>query len=108
MVVKRALLKSEITNIIKFLNQMDLTWDEDIVDSFYIEYNDEIIATGSRSKKVIKCLAVSPKWQQLNLISLIIDELIKSFNQDNIFHYFVVTQPKNNEIFKSLGFNEII
>ena len=72
MFVKRALLKTEKDNIIQFLNNMDLFWDEDIVDTYYIEINNEVIATVSRSDKVIKCLAFKKEWQSHNLISLII------------------------------------
>ena len=108
MFVKRALLKTEKDNIIQFLNNMDLFWDEDIVDTYYIEINNEVIATGSRSDKVIKCLAVKKEWQSHNLISLIIDAIAESFFKEGIYHYFVVTRLENEEIFKSLGFKEII
>ena len=108
MFVKRALLKTEKDNIIQFLNSMDLFWDEDIVDTYYIEINNEVIATGSRSDKVIKCLAVKKEWQSHKLISLIIDVITESFFKEGIYHYFVVTRRKNEEIFKSLGFKEII
>jgi len=108
MLVKRALLKIEKNKVIDFLNSMDMFWDEDIVDTYYIEMNSEVIATGSRSDKVIKCLAVKKEWQSHNLISLIINAIIKSFFEDGIYHYFVVTHLENEEIFKSLGFREII
>jgi len=108
MLVKRALLKTEKNKVIDFLNSMDMFWDEDIVDTYYIEMNSEVIATGSRSDKVIKCLAVKKEWQSHNLISLIIDAITDSFFKDGIYHYFVVTHLENEDIFKSLGFREII
>lgn len=108
MIVKKALLETEKENIIKFLNQMDMIWDEDIIQSFYIEHNNEVIATGSRSNKVIKGLAVKKEWQSYNLISLIIDEIAKSFQEDNIYQYYAVTHLDNKLIFESLGFKEII
>ncbi|MGI6781661.1 MAG: adenylyltransferase/cytidyltransferase family protein [Acholeplasmataceae bacterium] len=108
MIVKRALLKSEIDKIKDFLHKMNLSWDDEILHSFYVEHNHEIIATGSRSHQVIKCLAADKNWQQLNLTNLLVDEITKSFNEDQIYHYYVATEVKNSEIFKSLGFSEII
>lgn len=107
MTVKRALTKTEITNIKNFLTTHQLTYDEDIVASFYIEINGEIIATGSRSRNIIKCLAVKDEWQGSNLTSKIINELVKSFHDDNIYNYFTITKLTNQEIFLSLGFSKI-
>lgn len=107
MIIRRVLLPTEKQRVINFLTKFHLSFDKDIVESFYIEENDEIIATISRSKDTIKCLAVDDFWQGQNLTAQLIQEVTNSFHEDNIYHYFVFTTINNKVIFEELGFNKI-
>ena len=108
MIVKKALLKNEIEEVKTFLKSQNLNWENDIIETYYItDDKDQIIATGSRSKDIIKGLRVLESWQGYNLMTLIVNELIKSFNDDQVHHFFVYTKLDNHKIFESLGFSEI-
>lgn len=107
MKIKTALLESEIIKVINFLKKMNLRWEEDIIRTFYIEKDNKVIATASRSLDTIKCLAIDNDYQGYNLTTKLIEEVIKSFNQDKIYHYFVYTTINNVVIFNDLGFKEI-
>ena len=101
MIIRRVLLPTEKQRVINFLTKFHLSFDKDIVESFYIEENDEIIATISRSKETIKCLAVDDFWQGQNLTAQLIQEVTNSFHEDNIYHYFVFTTINNKVILKN-------
>lgn len=108
MTIKKVILQTEKEKVINFLTKFNLNFEQDIVESFYIEENEEIIATISRSKETIKCLAVDDFWQGQNLTAQLIQEVSNSFHEDNIYHYFVFTTKNNRVIFEELGFNKIV
>ncbi len=69
---------------------------------------DELIATGSRDKNIIKYLAISPERQGEDLLSTIITELRKDAFNSGYNHLFLYTKPTNNHIFSSLFFYPVI
>ncbi len=87
----------------KFLADQDLDYDESITYSYVLEDNNEIIATGSAYKNIIKCIAVSPDYQGQNLLAEIITKLMNHFIEEGITHYFGFTKPKNKAIFGNMG-----
>lgn len=108
MIIKQAVLELEHKRVISFLHKNDLSYDQDITETFYIEENDEVIATISRSQDIIKCLAVDEEFRGQNIASKLVSEIINSLRLDGIFHYKVFTKTIYEDVFTHLGFSLII
>lgn len=108
MIIKKAILKEEKDKVASFLNNFDLKYDKDIVETLYLENNDKIIATISRSDYIIKGLAVDEDYQGLNLASKLVTEIINSLALDKKYYYQVFTKTNYIPIFSSMGFKEIV
>jgi len=106
-IVKKALIREEFNRLRIFLDAFGLKYDDDINESFYIEDQGEIIATGSRSKNLIKAIAVSKEHRGENLASLLLTELLASMRAEKIFYYQVYTKAEYLSIFESMGFSFI-
>jgi [citrate (pro-3S)-lyase] ligase len=88
----------------KFLHECGLDYENDIEFTVDVVKNDEIVATGSRQRNVLKCIAVSPKYRGTGLLSDIMTNLVGNAIHENITHLFLYTGPKNQDVFASLGF----
>lgn len=109
MVVKEALLESELLKVKQFLNENNLSIDRFIDKTFYIEDESlEVVGTISCYNNIIKCLAVRVEDQGNNVSSLLISEMINYFSRNNINSYFVYTKPNNLQLFMSFGFRKIV
>lgn len=86
-----------------FLQEQELTYDENIEYTVILEDQGEIIATGSCHGNVMKCIAVSAKYQGKNLLSEIMTSLVRRMFEQGITHYFGFTKPKNRQIFSNMG-----
>ncbi len=104
--LKEAVLKEEIEKISIFLKQFNLVYEDDIDHTFYIEEDDTLLATISISGQIIKCVAIHAAYQGMNLLNQLMSHLIKTVPSSD--HLFVYTQPEHVDIFKSLGFKEIV
>lgn len=99
--------KDKIENIKYFLEKFNLNYKTDITHSIIYKYQGEIIATGSISGYVLKCIAIHPDWQGEGLLNQLITELIRyEYNLGNR-HLFVFTKPKYMKKFEEQGFEEI-
>ncbi len=90
-----------------FLIDNALDYEEGIEFSVILMDNDQILATGSRQRNVLKCIAVSPSHQGGGLAARIITELVKQAMSENINHLFLYTSPWNRSLFSELGFYPI-
>lgn len=104
MEIKTAILNQEKKLVSDFLAKFDLQYDVDVDTTLYIEDNNKIIGTISKSKHIIKCLAVDPSYQSENLASKLITKIIEILQSENIFYYQVFTKPIYENLFKSMGF----
>jgi len=92
----------------EFLSELGFDYIPEDVDYSMILYNlnDEIIGTGSYKGRVLKYVAVAPKFREgaafAQIVTHLIDIVIKKHN-----HIFVYTKPRNLMVFKGLGFTEI-
>ncbi len=86
-----------------FLRNQELDYDEQITYSYLLMDENRIIATGSCSGNIIKCVAVDPAYQGQNLLSDIITNLVKHLVSQGITHYFGFTKPKNKVLFGNAG-----
>ena len=92
-----------------FLTEMDLTYDEGIEFTVCLfNQNDEIIATGSLEGNVLKCIAVLDTYQGEGLTAKIITRLMDESYNNNQYHLFLFTKPKNQVMFTDFGFYPII
>lgn len=87
----------------QFLETMGLTYDEQITYSLVLKDGEQIAATGSCQKNVIKCVAVRKDCQGQNLLGKIMTGLTRHFFEEGISHYFGFTKPENQEIFQNMG-----
>lgn len=91
----------------EFLKKFQLNFDETIDYSLVIRKNEEIVATASKSKNIIKCFAIDDSLRGEGVTNTLVTTLLnKSFDQ-GIFHTFVFTKPSNEDIFKGVGFKPI-
>lgn len=91
----------------EFLKKFQLSFDETIDYSLVIRKDEEIVATASKSKNIIKCFAIDDSLRGEGVTNTLVTTLLnKSFDQ-GIFHTFVFTKPSNEDIFKGVGFKLI-
>ena len=104
---REALLDSEIELVRQFLASQDLTLDKNLDTTLYLSENSKIIGTISKSKSVIKCVAVDDSYKGENLTGMLLNKIVEKMNLENIYSYQLFTKPKYEQLFKSLGFNLI-
>jgi [citrate (pro-3S)-lyase] ligase len=91
-----------------FLAALDFVFDPSEVESTMIVYNlkGEIVGTGSHQGRILKYVAVAPKFRDTTAFALIVtyltEKLLKIYK-----HTFVFTRPENSVRFRGLGYNEI-
>ncbi|MDR2632734.1 MAG: GNAT family N-acetyltransferase [Treponema sp.] len=87
-----------------FLARNGLKYDERIGYSLCLIEDEEIAATGSLDGNILKCIAVSPDFQEGGLAARIVSGLIDEAARNGVFHLFLFTKPENEALFRSLGF----
>ncbi|MCT4604305.1 MAG: hypothetical protein N4A59_15555, partial [Marinifilum sp.] len=98
----------DIKLVTEFLEPLGFDFNQHDVDYSMILYNlnDEVIGTGSYKGRVLKYVAVAPKFREGAAFAQIVTHLIDIVIQEHK-HIFVYTKPRNLEVFKGLGFTEI-
>ncbi|MGL4901681.1 MAG: [citrate (pro-3S)-lyase] ligase [Cetobacterium sp.] len=90
-----------------FLKKFDLTFDDSIDYSLVIRRDEEIVATASKSKNIIKCFAIDDSLRGEGVTNTLVTTLLNKSFDEGIFHSFVFTKPSNEDIFKGVGFKSI-
>ncbi|MDR2134051.1 MAG: [citrate (pro-3S)-lyase] ligase [Treponema sp.] len=90
-----------------FLERNGLAYDEGVRFSVCLVEDEKIAATGSLDGKVLKCIAVSPEFQEGGLAARIVTELAGEAARNGVFHLFIFTKPGNEFLFRKLGFYTI-
>jgi [citrate (pro-3S)-lyase] ligase len=103
-VIKRALLALEIEKVSLFLQENGLKYDADITETLYIEQDNTVIASISRSAYLIKCLAVRENRRGENLAGTILSELLSNMRLEGLNYYQVYTKSTYIPSFESMGF----
>jgi [citrate (pro-3S)-lyase] ligase len=98
----------DIKLVSEFLEALGFNFDPEDVDYTMILYNlnSEVIGTGSYKGRVLKYVAVCPKFREGAAFAQIVTHLIELVIL-KYKHIFVYTKPRNLEVFKGLGFTEI-
>lgn len=97
------LLKYEKENLIKFLKEFDLRYEEDIEYALVYEENDEIKACTCISGNIVKCIAIDKSLQGNNFSATLLSQIADKLRELNINEYFIFTKPCNAKIFSNLG-----
>lgn len=94
--------------LISFLNNNDLSYDDDIDLCLVIKNNDEIVASACLKDNVFKMIAVDEAYQAMDYVAKLISELIAICHQKGIFHYFIFTKEIYFNHFRGLGFRLLV
>ncbi len=95
-------------DIKKFLNQFNLEYESDIDYTIAVYNNGSILATASKSKNVLKCFAILEDFQGLGITNSLVKKIEDRMFIEGLYHFFIFTPNYNKEIFKSIGYNEVI
>ena len=87
-----------------FLANAGLEADDLIEQTALIWDGDELVATGSRSENILKCIAVSPYRQGEGLLSTVLTVLRQEAFRAGHRHLFLYTKPQNAHLFSPLFF----
>lgn len=101
------LIQSDKKELVDFLNSQGLTFEDNIESSFVIRVNNKIIATGSRYKNILKCLAIDDTYKGGDLINQLLSELINEIYAEGYDNIFVYTKASYEETFSRFGFKTI-
>ena len=90
-----------------FLARADLEADEQVESTVLIWEAGKLIATGSRQKGLLKCIAVDDMHQGEGLTATLLTQLRQDAFRHGYSHLFLYTKPKNELMFSSLFFYPI-
>lgn len=90
-----------------FLQKAGLEPDEQVESTVLIWEDGEIIATGSRTGNLLKCIAVDDLHQGEGLTGTLLTHLRQDAFSHGHSHLFLYTKPKNKFMFSSLFFYPI-
>lgn len=90
-----------------FLSGQGLSMDRDIEYSMVLTDRERIVATGSFSDRILKCIAVDDEYKGLGLSARVITHLVNEEYARCRTHLFIYTKPENRQIFSELGFYPI-
>lgn len=105
---KDILLDSEIMAVKELLKKNNLTYEPNVTMTVGLYHDENLIATGSVDKNVIKMIAVDKSYQSENLSSKIFSYLLFHLEKMKIDHYFLFTKPENKHVFSNYNLNKII
>lgn len=108
MEIKEAILAEEKEQIGLFLASFDLSLDNDVDKTLYVEEDNRIIATISKADYIIKDMAILPNYQSENLSSFLLSRMLEIMNEQKIYSYQVFTKPQYEEIYHNFGFRTIV
>lgn len=94
----------EIERVRFFLKGFDLKYESDVDTTKVIRRDGEIVATCSKSGKVLKCFAIDSSMQGEGLTSLLIKSLEDQLFKSGSYEYFIFTKPENIVVFENLGY----
>lgn len=100
-------LEREKQQVIEFLKEQGLSYDQDIEYTVILLDKDKIVGTGSFSGKILKCIALDSEYKNMGLSNRIVTHLIQEQYQRGNTHLFLYTKPEHLTLFSQLGFYKI-
>ena len=100
----------EKERLISFLKGRGLDYDPAITDTVAIvdENTNEVVATGSMSGIILKCVAVSESYHGQGLLSEIMSWQYETLGARGITHFIGFTKPQNVGVFSHMGLHEVV
>ncbi|MGY3779167.1 [citrate (pro-3S)-lyase] ligase [Isobaculum melis] len=68
---------------------------------------EQLIATGSLQRNVIKEIAILPHYQGGEVFNLLLSHLMSELSNRGFYHYFVFTKPMYQQTFEYIGFQKV-
>ncbi len=87
-----------------FLKKVGLEPDESVSQTVLLWDGDSLVATGSRTGNLLKCIAVDSQRQGEGLTATLITALRQEAFTEGLSHLFLYTKPENKDMFSSLFF----
>lgn len=101
--------RKENDQVLRLLEKENIRKDKNLEYTCGIfDEDNNLIATGSCFGNTLRCLAVSNNYQGEGLMNLIVTHLVNYQFKRGIFHLFIYTKTGCEQIFKTLGFYEIV
>lgn len=99
--------KEQVKAVKDFLETFELQLDDNVDYTIVIRQNEEIKATCSKSKNVLKCFAVSDELRGEGVSATLMGAVSDKLFEEGIYHSFIFTKVENTGIFTSLGYKLI-
>ena len=90
---------SKVNTWSNFLAKAGLAADSDAEQTVLIWDAEELIATGSRTGNLLKCIAVDPARQGEGLLAKVLTTLRQESFREGYQHLFLYTKPANGPLF---------
>ncbi len=97
-----------LAQVKQLLAASGLDYDEGTEFTVLLEDNGEAVATASRERNVLKCVAVSPERQGEGFAATLVTELFKEALAKRIHHLFLYTKPDKRRMFADLGLYPVV
>lgn len=97
----------EVKEVKSFLSKFQLDYDKDIDYTVVIRSSNNIIATCSKAKDILKGFAIDDQLQGEGITNLLITTIQDRLFQEGFFHSFIFTKPIYETTFKSFGYKVI-
>ncbi len=91
----------------KLLHQAGIRSEATVEYTVGVYDGEKLVATGSRFKNVLKCIAVCKDYTGGEVISLLVSHLMAEVFDDGFTSCYVYTKPESVMSFVHMGFNEI-
>lgn len=98
---------NEIKEVTDFLSSFALKYDNSIDYTIVARDNQQIIATASKDKNIVKCFAIDNKYQGEGLSTQLLTNLINRMFDEGYYHSLVFTKLDNKELFRGMGYKEV-
>lgn len=101
--------KLEIGEVREFLRKNNLNFDEECDYTIVLRNsNDEILATVSKTKNILKCFAIDESLRGEGVSGTLITEILNKMFDEGYDSSLVFTKVDNLDLFKNMGYKEIV
>ncbi len=93
----------------EFLAASKLKYEENVDFTQIYRIGEEIVATGSLSHNIIKCVAVSPSYRgSSGILAKLMTKLVIMLYKRGYTHHYIFTKPRYVRTFITYGFHEVV
>lgn len=101
--------KLEMGEVRDFLRKNNLNFDEECDYTIVLRNsNDEILATVSKTKNILKCFAIDESLRGEGVSGTLITEILNRMFDEGYDSSLVFTKVDNLDLFKNMGYKEIV